>query len=107
MLYTYEAIVTGVYDGDSITLKCDLGYKITYEIKVRLYGIDTPELRGSSREKGLEARDFLRELILDKKIIFHSIKDRKGKYGRYLGIIYLDDININDLLLDKGFAEPY
>lgn len=107
MLYTYNAVVTDVYDGDSITLSVDLGFKVNFSIKVRLSGINTPEIRGASRPEGLIARDYLRDLILDKKVIFKSIKDKKGKYGRYLGIIYIDGANINKKLLDLGLAEKY
>ena len=32
-------------------------------------------------------------------------KDRKGKYGRYLGIIFLDGVNMNDWLIQNGYAE--
>ena len=98
-LYYYKAFVTDVYDGDTITCKIDLGFKINaYKQKIRLYGIDTPELRGEERERGLYYRDKLREKILNKDIILKTIKDKRGKYGRILGIIYLDDLNINEWL---------
>ncbi|MCP3933698.1 MAG: thermonuclease family protein [Bacteroidetes bacterium] len=51
-------------------------------------GIDTPEIRGSERAKGLLARNKLRELILDKEVIILSKKAKKGKYGRWLGTIF-------------------
>ena len=109
-LYHYNAEVTEVYDGDTITVKIDLGLKVfLQDEKIRFYGINAPELRGPERPQGLVSRDFLREKILGKKIILKTIKDRTGKYGRYLGIIYLekspgDYENINDLLVDKGMA---
>ncbi len=109
-LYYYRAHVSEVYDGDTITVNIDLGLKtfINGE-KVRLHRINTPEVRGVQREEGLKSRDFLRGLILDKDIYLETIKDRKGKYGRYLGEIYLPDergklVNINDLLVKEGFA---
>ena len=107
MLYTYNAVVTDVYDGDSITLLVDLGFEVRFRIKVRLSGINTPEIRGSSRPEGLIARDYLRDLILNKTVIFKSLRDKKGKYGRYLGVIYIDGFNVNKKLLDLGLAEEY
>ncbi|MFN2152920.1 MAG: thermonuclease family protein [Anaerolineales bacterium] len=109
-LYHYRATVTDVYDGDTCTVDIDLGLKTWVRgEKVRLYRINAPELRGVERPEGLKSRDFLREQIDGKDVIIQTIKDRKGKYGRYLAEIWLqaDDgeaININDLLVKNGFA---
>ena len=110
-LYHYKAFVTKVYDGDTITVEIDLGLKTFVKgEKIRLSRINAPEVRGDSREEGLKSRDFLRTLILKKEILLVTLKDKKGKYGRYLGEIYFknedgDLVNINNLLVDKGFAE--
>ena len=112
-LYNYKAHVTGVYDGDSITADIDLGfYMCMQNQKIRLYGINTPEIRGEEREQGLIARDRVRELILDKDIILTSYKDKSGKYGRWLGTILIMDedgswTNVNQLLLAEGLATTY
>lgn len=105
--FCYDAMVTGVYDGDTITCEIDLGFSVKTLQKVRLFGIDTPELRKEEYKDGIIARDKLRELILDKKISLYTIKDKKGKYGRYLGIIYKDDVNINRYMIDNGYAKEY
>jgi len=107
-LYTYKARCVSVYDGDSITLDIDLGFNHwMLNQKIRLFGINTPEIRGSERLSGLIARDRLRELIEGKDIILASHMDRAGKYGRWLATIYLDEININKLLLEEGLASVY
>ncbi len=107
-LYTYLAVVTQVYDGDTITVDVDLGMRTwVHSEKVRLARIDAPEMRGEERPAGIISRDWLREQILGKRIILRTIKDRKGKYGRYLGEVYLDGVNINDQLLEQGLAEPW
>ena len=107
-LYTYNARCTQVYDGDSITVDIDLGFNHwMLNQKIRLFGINTPEVRGSEHLSGLIARDRLRELIEGRDIILASHRDRAGKYGRWLGTIYIDDININKLLLDEGLATIY
>lgn len=109
-LYHYKAIVTAVYDGDTCTVEIDLGLhvKISGE-KIRLARINAPEVRGVQRPQGLIARDFLRNLILDKEVFIQTLKDKRGKYGRYLAEIWLqneDDTftNINDLLVSGGYA---
>ena len=107
-LYTYKARCASVYDGDSITVDIDLGFNHwMLNQKIRLFGINTPEVRGSDRLGGLIARDRLRGLIEGRDIILASHRDRAGKYGRWLGTIYIDDININKLLLDEGLATIY
>lgn len=105
--YTYKAKIVKAYDGDTVTAEVNLGFSIKYTIKLRLLGINTPELRGSEREEGLKSRDYLRELILDKDVIVETKRDKKGKYGRYLAIIWLDDVNINEKLLNEGYAIEY
>jgi micrococcal nuclease len=119
-MYTYEALVTGVYDGDSITVTIYLGFGIEFHNqKIRLARINTPELRGEERESGLISRDALREKILHKQIIITTFKDKKGKYGRYIGDILIEEkedtlnegvtpstlVNINDWLVENGYGE--
>jgi len=106
--FVYKAYVEKVYDGDTITCTIDCGFGITIKKqKIRLLNIDCPEVRGSEKEKGIIVRDKLREKILNKNIIIKTMKDKKGKYGRYLGTIYLDNININTWLIENNLAKPY
>lgn len=110
-MYKYKAKIISVYDGDTVRANIDLGFGIHNNgntgkgESLRLFGINAPEVRGEAREKGLESRDRLRELILGKEVEIHSIKDSKGKYGRYLANIFLDNENINEKLVSEGFAE--
>lgn len=109
--YYYRAKVVSVYDGDTCRVDIDLGFGIWKKEEVlRLHRINAPEIRGETRVEGLQSRDFLREMILDKEIMVQSVKDRTGKYGRYLAEIWLYHSstgqwqNINDLLVEKGLA---
>tara|TARA_R110002060_G_scaffold36229_1_gene47174 strand:- start:580 stop:903 length:324 start_codon:yes stop_codon:yes gene_type:complete len=107
-MYEYKAQVIGVYDGDSITVDIDLGFGVFMKgQKIRLLGINTPELRGEEREEGLVARDALRARIMGQSIIIKTHKDTKGKYGRWLGEVILGPQNINEWLLTEGYAKPY
>lgn len=107
-LYRYKAKVTGVYDGDSITCRISLGfYADLRNQKIRLKGINTPELRGEEREAGLIARDMLRSMILNKEVILETYKDETEKYGRWLAVVYANGININQFMIDNGLAQPY
>lgn len=103
--FFYKAKITSVYDGDTVTAIIDLGFEISKKTKIRLYGINAPEVRGKQRPEGLKSRDYLRSLILNKNVILQTLKDKKGKYGRYIAIIHLNDKNINELLVESGHAE--
>ena len=75
---------------------------------LRFYRINAAELRGSERPDGLKSRDFLRDKIQNKEVVIETIKDKKGKYGRYLAEIWLKDkngkySNINDIIVKEGF----
>jgi micrococcal nuclease len=108
-LWHYKAKVVSVYDGDTCTVDLSLGFHIHMSNqKIRLYGIDTPELRGEDRKRGLIVRDIVSSMILNKEIILHTIgKDKSDSFGRWLGIIYIDGLNLNQWLVDNGYAIPY
>ena len=101
------------YDGDTITIVSD-PYGEACRFTVRISGLDTPELRGSSSlEQGAAeiVRDELKMMILNKyvRIVSHGI----DKYGRLLAEIWLDgesidkEYSINTWLLDMKYALPY
>ncbi|WP_372846761.1 thermonuclease family protein [Pontiella sp.] len=109
-LYHYKARVTAAYDGDTVTVEIDLGLKTAIKgEKLRLHRINAPEMRGDEKVAGKASRDYLRSRILGKEILLETIKDKQGKYGRYLAEIWLEEngaiVNINDELVAKGFAE--
>lgn len=115
MLYEYKAIVKRIYDGDTIYVDIDLGFGVWLKYQtIRLYGIDTPEIRGEERPEGLIAKDALLKWIpIESEIVLRTHKDAKEKYGRWLGEIYVIDIAtnqlicINDELVKGGYAEKY
>jgi micrococcal nuclease len=111
-LYHYNAKVVSVYDGDTIRVNISFGFGHNWNgengkgVSLRLYGLNTPEVRGDEKERGLMVRDKLRELILDKHVTLRTIKDKTGKYGRYLAIIVTKEgLNVNDWLIENGYAE--
>lgn len=111
--FTYRAIVTSIYDGDTMTVDIDLGFHSWMRSqKIRLYGVDTPEIRGEERPEGLKVKAELLKICLPgTHIILQSLKDKSGKYGRWLGIVWPTsgaiETSLNQWLLDNGMAEPY
>lgn len=108
-MYEYNALIEDVYDGDTATALVDLGMRVCTVAKLRLYGIDTPEIRGESRLDGLQARLFLAQKILGKRVIIKTHKDKTEKFGRWLAEIYLpgEEKSVNQQLLDAGLAVPF
>lgn len=109
--YNIKEIIR-VVDGDTVKAVVDLGFDIFKNITIRLYGIDAPETRTKNQEekiKGLEAKEYLR-IIFDAISEHDSLilkSEKLDGFGRSLGIIYYNDININELLVKEGKAIPY
>ena len=99
--------VIDVYDGDTITVAAMVEKKM-YKFKIRLYGIDSPELRTknkSEKEAAIKSRDYLRKMILHKKV---QIKEPfYEKYGRICGTVYLNKKNICNDMIKKSKAISY
>jgi len=105
--YTYYAVVTDVYDGDTITVDIDLGFdQWLVNQKIRIHGINAYEVRLNKRKKigiahknkGLRAKALVSALILTKKILITTDiseltnskgnKKHRGKYGRLLAHVF-------------------
>jgi len=102
--------VIKIYDGDTITVAAKLPFKGSplYRFSVRLNGIDSPEIKGSTpTEKALaiKSRDALNKLIFEKVIELRN--NKKEKYGRLLADVYLQDLHVNKWMLDNKLAVPY
>ena len=99
-MYEYACKVERVVDGDTVDVVLNLGFDIMYKSRVRLYGIDTPESRTRNldeKARGKMAGAFLKNAIDtgEKVVIQTKLKDSRGKFGRVLGNIIVDGININ------------
>ena len=102
--------VCRVIDGDTVDLLIDLGFEASIKKRVRLSGIDTPEIRTRNKEekkKGYAAKARLEELIRGDVSLLTLRSDGLGKYGRVLGTIYNCDRNINNTLVEEGYAISY
>lgn len=109
-MYEYRVKeVVRVIDGDTIEVLIDLGFDLTKKERVRVAGVDTPEVRTKdSQEKSLggDASQFAKEWFSQEgEIIVRTEKD--GKYGRMLGVFYRGEECFNKRLVDEGFAFEY
>ncbi len=116
-LFTYPCAVRRVVDGDTLDLIIDLGFGLTLKHRVRLLGVDTPEIRGPERPRGIVAAEFVGGWVYEKGenaikefpliVGVRKIGRPEDKYGRYLGYIVnpLSGESLNDRLIENGYAE--
>ncbi|MFA5160489.1 MAG: DUF1016 N-terminal domain-containing protein [Candidatus Omnitrophota bacterium] len=116
-LYTYEAWVTRVLDGDTVEAVVDLGFGITTIQTLRLRGIDAPEIQ---TRDGMEAKKAVEKMLkmpgngergtqakAGALVLIKTVKS--DKYDRYLADVFLADAKgqedyLNNRLLEKGYA---
>lgn len=109
-VYNIEKILKYV-DGDTIDVRLDLGFNTFVEKRVRLYGINTPEVRTRDKkikERGLKAKARLQELCEEESGPLILVSHGLGKYGRVIGeLITQHNLIINRVLVIEGHAEEY
>ena len=92
-------IINSCYDGDTCTT-------IDGE-RIRLACIDTPEIKGKRADPipAKEARDFLNNLLVNKKVSIKRIT--KDRYGRTVGELFKNGLNIQKMIVEKGHGKIY
>jgi endonuclease YncB( thermonuclease family) len=95
---TIEGLVVGVADGDTITLLDQ--QKNTY--KIRLQGIDAPEKKQAFGEKSKQS---LHDLVHSKQVRIEY--DKEDKYGRIVGKVTVEDVDVCLQQLVLGMAWHY
>jgi len=118
-MYEYKATCYNVVDGDTADFEIICGFGINFRERFRFFGINTPEIHGVKKDSeeykaGKLAMEEVKRLILNKEVIVHTVKDKKGKYGRYLASVFTEldpdsetflDSCLNDHLVREGLAE--
>ncbi|EOY4239110.1 thermonuclease family protein [Campylobacter upsaliensis] len=98
--------VSRVIDGDTIELLAKTSktnpYNHITKLKIRLYGIDAPELK---QAYGKEAKEFLSALVLKQEVSL--IIENKDKYDRFVGTLFLKGQDINKEMVKNGYAHAY
>jgi micrococcal nuclease len=98
--YVYQAVVTRIVDGDTYQLSIDLGFHLSATLRVRLVDVNTPEGKA-----GRAATEHARARLEGREVLVHAYKG--DGFGRWLGRIWLGDVNIGQELIDLGLAVPY
>ena len=109
-MYEYNAKLDRVIDGDTVDAMIDLGFNTWVHKRIRLEGIDAPETRTrdlDEKAQGFATKERLEGLLEATSGMFVLQSHGVGKYGRCLGTIFIEEQNINELLLAEGLAEVY
>lgn len=115
-MYEYRATCITVKDGDTVDIITDLGFDVKFGMRLRLAGIDTPEIHGNISDTellaGTNAKRYVETCIAGKEITITTQKDKQEKFGRYLADVYFVDDKgnkrwLNQELIQKGYARPY
>lgn len=105
-LYTYNAKITNVVDGDTVDASIDVGFSLTTLHRLRLVGVDTCEMNDKDpvkRASAIAAKEYMIQTVLGKNVVLTTYKS--DAFGRYLAAIYLGDVCVNDELVRLGFAK--
>ena len=98
-IWAWSGEVVGITYGDTITV---LNSKTLKDVKIRLYGIDTPE-KGQAFSK--RAKQFTSDMVFGKVVEIHRMDT--DRYGRTVAIIYADKTLLNEELVKAGLAWVY
>lgn len=110
--------VVVVYDGDTFGCDFDGDGKVTHAgEKVRLLGIDAPEMHysrknttGQDEPYAKAGTQLVEELVLHRRVYLEFDEERYDIYDRTLAYVYLDpkrQTMLNTLLLEKGLAKVF
>ena len=121
-MFTYKAYLERVIDGDTLLVNIDLGFSVFIEQRLRLRGVDAPELGTSEGKspvsplrKGTDAKKFVESRLKDCEFLIIKTHG-SDKYDRYLvDVFYLkgednedkvlrDGTFLNNELLEEGLA---
>jgi len=117
MIYTYQFTLKRIKDGDSLVGDLDLGMRVwMHDVDLRLFAIDTPEIRAIGGKKllkryGLTVKQHLEDtLTIGEVYTIKTYKDQRGKFGRVLAKVYHKGLNkrcLNEELVLQHMAIPY
>lgn len=108
-MYEYVAYVVKLVDGDTLHLQVDPGLDLRINLTVRLYGVNAPEKNTPEGKTAIAwANQWLLTNAPDGYLVVNTRKDKREKYGRYLGIIHANNGHcLNEDLVAAGQAVPY
>lgn len=109
--YNYKVKnILKIIDGDTFDCIIDLGFEVRLQARIRLAGLDAPESRTSDPQEkifGLLSKSWLENHLRGNIMLTTDYDSDKGKYGRILGTVWVDGVNINEKMIAEHMAAPY
>ena len=102
--YLYKVALGEVHDGDTLWLTIDLGFYLAHTVRIRMAGINAPELNTDAGKAALAA---LRGFVAAHpgQWTAQTFKTGEDKYGRWLCTLFAPDgTNVNQWMLNNGYA---
>lgn len=90
-----------IVDGDTFHAVVDIGFNVTIKMVIRLAKVNTPE---KNQPGWQEAKDFVENSLKD---TFFFDSHGKDKYGRELGLVSVNGMDLSKALIEKGLAKAY
>ncbi len=110
----YQAKLRNVIDGDTIDLQVNLGLGFIANARIRLIGIDAPEIFGVGKnteefKQGQIAKLAVKEWFFNANEVLRLIAEHRDLYGRWLGEIFKNgnDVSLNMYLKRLFYKSEY
>src|SRR5215208_3118564 len=94
-------LVVSVVDGDTF----DISPAIQGMSRVRMIGVDTPEVYGGTEPCGPEASEYTTRHLEGRRVTLGVGEDPEDPYGRLLAWVWIDGQMFNKMLVSEGLAE--
>lgn len=104
--YIRRAKLVRVIDGDTCEVEIDLGFLLTKRERVRVLGVNCPEMKGATKAAGQAAKEFAVQWFADRsaEFVVRTVKDKEDSFGRFLAEIVSGDDSLGADLLAHGHA---
>lgn len=87
-MYIYKCKVTKLIDGDTLEVVTDLGFSVYHKIRVRLRGVDAPEIRGKSKYLGKHVSHHVAKFLTERQVAKVQTFKNKKSFDRWIGVIF-------------------
>ena len=104
-MYTYNAKVLKIIDGDTIDVLIDVGFHINITHRLRVARVDAPELAGATHDAGVAVKEWLMDQILDEDVLIKT--EKSDSFGRYIAEVQYRGVNVNDEMLELKLVTQY
>ena len=108
-LWWYKAEMIDVVDGDTLDVMIDQGFHARRKERVRLLGVNAPEMTGKTKVAGQKAKYFVEELIYNNGWFCYIRTSKTDAFGRYLADVYWSGLqdSLSDMLIKSGHATKW